>query len=444
MRELIVDNFAGGGGASEGIEQAINRPVDIAINHDEKAIEMHKVNHPHTKHYIEDVWDVDLVEATQGQPVGLAWFSPDCKHFSKAKGGKPVDKNIRGLAWVAVKWAKLVHPRIIVLENVEEFRTWGPLIKDEQGNLYPDPDKKGQTFDLFIKALERHGYKVQFRELRACDYGAPTTRKRFFMIARCDGQKIVFPEPTHGDPEGIEVRCGLLKPWRTAAECIDWSIPIQSIFERKKPLAEKTLERIARGIQKFVIDAEQPYILDDKSMFLQHYYGQQGEEVRGSGLNEPIATIPTANRFGLVTAFISRQFKTGVGHELDKPLATTTTVNKSNLVTAFLLKYYSGDKNTGQSLNEPLHTITTKDRFGIVTVKGEDYQIVDIGMRMLKPHELFKAQGFPSDYIIDVDSKGNPYPLTQQTAKVGNSVCPPLAKAIVEANYKEKSYENVI
>jgi DNA (cytosine-5)-methyltransferase 1 len=443
MRELIVDNFAGGGGASEGIEQAIGRAVDIAINHDEKAIEMHKVNHPHTKHYIEDVWDVDPLEATKGQPVGLAWFSPDCKHFSKAKGGKPVDKNIRGLAWVAVKWAKLVKPRIIILENVEEFRTWGPLVKDEQGNLYPDPDKKGQTFNLFVKALERQGYKVQFRELRACDYGAPTTRKRFFMIARCDGKPIVWPEPTHGDPEQLEVRCGLLKPWITASECIDWSIPCPSIFERKKPLAEKTLERIARGIQKFVIEADEPYILNDKAMFLQHYYGQQGDEIRGSGLNEPVATIPTANRFGLVTAFISRQFKTGEGHELTKPLATTTTVNKSNLVTVFLLKYYSGDKNTGQSLNEPLHTITTKDRFGIVTVKGEDYKIIDIGMRMLKPHELFKAQGFPDDYIIDVDSKGNPYPITEQVAKVGNSVCPPLAEALVRANYKEEIKENV-
>lgn len=442
MRELIVDNFAGGGGASEGIEQAIGRPVDIAINHDEKAIEMHKVNHPNTKHYIEDVWDVDPIEATKGQPVGLAWFSPDCKHFSKAKGGKPVDKNIRGLAWVAVKWAKLVKPRIIILENVEEFRTWGPLITDKKGNSYPDPNKKGQTFDLFIKALERQGYKVQFRELRACDYGTPTTRKRFFMIARCDGKPIVFPEPTHGDPEQLEVRCGLLKPWRTAAECIDWSIPCPSIFDRKKPLAEKTLERIARGIQKFVIEAENPYVLDDKAMFLQHYYGQQGSEVRGSSLNEPVATIPTANRFGLVTAFISRQFKTGVGHELDKPLATTTTVNKSNLVTAFLLKYYGTEG--WQGLDYPLHTITTKDRFGLITIKGIDYQIVDIGMRMLKPHELFKAQGFPNDYIIDVDSKGNPYPITEQTAKVGNSVCPPLAKAIVEANYKEKSYENVI
>lgn len=443
MKELIVDNFAGGGGASTGIEQAIGRPVDIAINHDEMAIEMHKVNHPFTKHYIEDVWDIDPIEATQGQPVGLAWFSPDCKHFSKAKGGKPVDKNIRGLAWVAVKWAKTVHPRIIILENVEEFRTWGPLITDKEGNSYPDPDRKGQTFDLFIKALEKQGYKVEFKELSACDYGAPTTRKRFFMIARCDGKKIVWPDPTHGDPEQIEVRCGLLKQWLTVAECIDWSIPSQSIFTRKKPLVENTLKRIAEGIQRFVIDADNPYILDDdKVIFLQHYYGQQGKEIRGSGLNEPLATIPTANRFGLVTVFISRQFKTGVGHELSKPLATTTTVNKSYLVTAFLLKYYGGHKN-GQSLNEPLHTITTKDRFGLITVKGEDYQITDIAMRMLKPHELFKAQGFPDNYIINVDSKGNPYPITEQTAKVGNSVCPPLAKAIVEANYKEKTKENV-
>lgn len=470
MRELIVDNFAGGGGASQGIEEAIGRHVDIAINHDEKAIEMHKVNHPNTKHYIEDVWQVDPIEATQGNPVGLAWFSPDCKHFSKAKGGKPVDKNIRGLAWVAVKWAKLVKPRVIMLENVEEFKTWGPLIKDEKGNLYPDPDRKGETFELFIKALKRQGYRVDYRELRACDYGAPTTRRRFFLIARCDGKPIVWPEPTHGDPEGIEVKFGLLKPWRTAAECIDWSIPSTSIFERKKSLADNTLKRIAKGIQKFVIDNPEPFIVQvnhsgeafrgqdiNKPLttitakhgyglvipFLQHYYGQQGEETRGSSLNEPMATISTANRFGLVTAFIGRQFKTGVGHELNQPLATSTTVNKSNLVTAFLIKYYNGDKNTGQAINEPLHTITTKARFGLVTIKGEDYQIADISMRMLKPHELFLAQGFPNDYIIDIDSKGNPYPVTEQTAKVGNSVCPPLARALVEANYKEIIYDDV-
>jgi len=476
MRELIIDSFAGGGGASTGIEMAIGRSVDIAINHDEMAIKMHEVNHPNTKHYIENVWDIDPLQATQGQLVGLMWASPDCKHFSKAKGGKPVDKNVRGLAWVVVKWAKAVHPRIIILENVEEFQTWGPLITDDKGDLYPDPNKKGETFHLFIKALEKQGYKVSFRELRACDYGAPTTRKRFFMIARCDGKQIIWPEPTHGNPEGIEVRCGLLKPWRTAAECIDWSISCPSIFTRKKPLAENTLERIAKGIRKFVTEADKPFVLDEKAMFLQHYYTAQGEEIRGSGLDEPIATIPTANRFGLVTAFISkyyagtyegagsnleeplhtlttkdhqalitafisRQFHTSTGHELNKPLATSTTVNKSNLVTAFLLKYYGAD--IGQTINSPLHTITTKDRFGLVTIKGEDYQIIDIGMRMLKPHELFKAQGFPDDYIINRDSNGNPYPTTEQTAKCGNSVCPPLAKALVEANYQEENIENV-
>lgn len=465
MREIIVDNFAGGGGASTGIEMAIGRSVDIAINHDPAAIAMHKTNHPTTRHYLEDVWEVDPVEAVGNNKVALAWFSPDCRHFSKAKGGKPVDKNIRGLAWVAVKWAKMVKPRIIMLENVEEFKTWGP-IKDG----YPDPNKKGETFELFIKALQKQGYKVDFRELRACDYGAPTTRKRFFMIARCDGKKIVWPEPTHGDPDGLEARCGLLKPWRTAAECIDWSIPCPSVFTRKKPLVENTFRRIARGMQKFVIEAENPFILDGKAMFVQHYYTHQGDEVRGSGLDEPIATIPTANRFGLVTAFIakhyggnyqgsgsdiekpldtittvdhnalvtafiSRQFNTSIGHKLDEPLATTTAVNKSALVSAFLLKYYGTD--VGQRLTEPLHTITSKDRFSLVTIKGQDYQIIDIGMRMLQPHELFKAQGFPENYIIDRDYTGKSYPKTAQVARVGNSVPPPFAEYLVRANLPE-------
>lgn len=427
--ELIIDSFAGGGGASTGIEQALGRYVDIAINHDESAILMHKTNHPHTKHYCENIWEVDPKEATKGQKVGLMWASPDCKHFSKAKGGKPVDKNIRGLAWVVVKWAKQVRPRVIILENVEEFKTWGPLIDNQ-----PDPDRKGETFRLFVKSLKRFGYKVDWRELRACDYGAPTIRKRLFLIARCDGKPIRWPEPTHGDADSLEVHAGLLKPWRTAAECIDWSIPCPSIFTRKKPLAEKTLTRIARGIQKFILDQE-PYILDDKAMFLQHYYGQQGAETRGSSLNEPVATIPTANRFSLVTAFISRQFKTSVGHKLNEPLATSTTVNKSALVSAFLLKYYGTD--TGQRLNESLHTITSRDRFGIVTVQGQDYQIIDIGMRMLQPHELFKAQGFPGDYIIDRDYTGKVYPKTHQVARCGNSVCPPIAKALVEVNLPE-------
>lgn len=468
LRELIIDNFAGGGGASTGIELAIGRSVDIAINHDPVAIAMHKTNHPTTKHYIEDVWDVDPLEATQGQPVALAWFSPDCKHFSKAKGGKPVDKNIRGLAWVAVKWAKLVKPRVIMLENVEEFKTWGPLIEDKKGNLYPDPKKKGQTFDLFTKALEKQGYKVDFRELRACDYGAPTTRKRFFMIARCDGKKIVWPEPTHGNPEQLESRMGILKPWRTAAECIDWSIPCPSIFTRKKPLAENTLKRIARGFHKFVIDNPSPFIvrigqtgfakdglqyeLDGPlttittkaehclvTPYLATYYTETTDnEVRGQTLNEPIATIPTANRFGLVTAFIAKHYGggyKGAGTSLEKPLDTITTIDHHSLVQAFLIKYYGTE--IGQSLNKPLHTITTRDKFGLVTIKGEDYRIIDIGMRMLQPHELFKAQGFPEDYIIDHDYTGKKYPKTQQVARCGNAVPPPFAKALVEANLPE-------
>lgn len=461
MNELIIDNFAGGGGASTGIELATGGDVDIAINHDTDAILMHKTNHPHTKHYCENIWEVDPLEATQGNPVALCWFSPDCKHFSKAKGGKPVEKNIRGLAWVAIKWAKMVKPRVIMLENVEEFKTWGPLLE----NNTPDPKRKGETFNQFIKALKKYGYKVEHRELRACDYGAPTTRKRFFLIARCDGKQIVWPEPTHGNPEQLEVRMGLLKPWRTAGKIIDWSISCPSIFNRKRPLAENTLKRIAKGFQKFVIDNPSPFIvrigqtgfakdglqyeLDSPlttittkaehcliAPFLATYYTETSEkEARGQTLREPVATIPTANRFGLVTAFIARQFKSSVGHTLDDPLGTITTVDKSNLVTAFLLKYYGAD--IGQRLNEPLHTITTKDRFGLVTIKGENYRIVDIGMRMLQPHELFRAQGFPENYIIDKDYTGKKYPKTKQVARCGNAVPPPLAEALVKANLPE-------
>lgn len=501
MEELIIDNFAGGGGASTGIELAVGRSVDIAINHDPAAILMHKTNHPKTKHYCESVWEVDPVEATEEKPVALVWFSPDCKHFSKAKGKKPVDKNIRGLAWVAVKWAKLVKPRVIMLENVEEFKTWGPLKGDR-----PDPTKKGQTFDLFLKALQRLGYKVDYRELRACDYGAPTIRKRFFMVARCDGKPIRWPEPTHGDPEQIEVRCGILKPWRTAGEVIDWSIPCPSIFDRKKPLAENTLKRIARGIDKFVINNPKPFIVqigqngfckDDRSYsleqplttivtkaehclvtpFLTSYHSEtQPGEVRGLSPDNPLHTLDTSNRFGLiatflakhyggnykgagadlnvplptvttidhnalVTAFISQQFKSSIGHTMDKPLGTITTVNKANLVTAFLLKYYGAD--IGQELNEPLHTVTTKDRFGLVTFEGQEYRIIDIGMRMLQPHELFKAQGFPDNYIIDHDYTGKSYPKTQQVARCGNAVPPPFAEHLVKANLPELCEEGL-
>lgn len=398
FREIVVDNFAGGGGASTGIEMATGLSVDIAINHDPAAIAMHKVNHPETEHYCESVWDVNPVEAVKGRKVGLAWFSPDCKHFSKAKGGKPVEKKIRGLAWIAVKWAIAVKPRVIMLENVEEFKTWGP-IKDG----YPDEGKKGLTFSSFVKSLEALGYEVQFKELRACDYGAPTIRKRFFMIARCDGKPIVWPQPTHGDPTSLVVKAGKLKPWRTAAEVIDWNIGTPSIFERKKPLAENTMLRISRGIQKFVVNSDKPYVVDGKACFIQHYYTHQGKETRASGLDEPLATVPTANRFGLVTAFLT--------------------------------KYYGSD--VGQAISEPLHTITTRDRFGLVTLKGSNYRIVDIGMRMLQPHELYAAQGFPGNYIIDHDFYGKPYPKTEQVARCGNAVPPPFAEQLVRANLPE-------
>lgn len=433
FREIIVDNFAGGGGASTGIEKATGLNVDIAINHDPAAIAMHKANHPDTEHYLESVWDIDPSEVVKGRKVGLAWFSPDCTHFSKAKGGKPVKKEVRGLAWVALRWAATVRPRVIILENVEEFKTWGP-IKDGR----PDPKRIGYTFRSFIKQLKGHGYEVDYKELRACDYGAPTTRKRFFMIARCDDQPIVWPKPTHGDPSEVNVQSGIKKPYRPAGEIIDWSIPAPSIFDRKKPLAKNSLLRIARGLKKFVIDADNPYIVDNKACFLQHYYTHQGKETRASGLDEPIATIPTANRFGLVTAFLVKHYGgnyKGAGISVQEPLHTITVKDHHALVTAFLIKYYG--QGIGQSLNEPLHTIPTKDRFGLVTVKGQDYKIVDIGMRMLQPRELFNGQGFPKNYIIDRDHEGKRYPKTAQVARVGNSVPPPFAEALVRANLPE-------
>jgi DNA (cytosine-5)-methyltransferase 1 len=498
LREIIVDNFAGGGGASTGIEMATGRSVDIAINHDPAAIAMHKANHPDTEHYCEDVWGVDPVKACRGRPVGLAWFSPDCKHFSKAKGGKPVDKNIRGLAWVAVKWAKAVHPRVIILENVEEFKTWGPLLEDEKGNFYPDPAKKGETFNMFIHALKKFGYKVDWRELRACDYGAPTIRRRFFLIARCDGKKIVWPEPTHGNPESLEVRAGLLKPWRTAAEIIDWSLPCPSIFERKKPLAENTLRRIVRGIQKFVIDNPEPFIMQAygggytgagssiknplptitavdhnwlvapvisqigqtgggdrlhdiskeplstivskaEHMFVTPFltqYHSYDDSARGQAIDKPVLTLDTSNRYGLVAAFLTKFYNTNIGSKMTEPMPTITTVGHMAEVRAFLIKYYGSD--IGQSLKDPMHTIPTHDRFGLVTIHGQDYQIVDIGMRMLVPRELFNAQGFPVDYIIDRDADGNPYPQVEQVARCGNSVSPVIPEALMRVNLPEQ------
>ncbi len=553
---------------------ATGSSVDIAINHDPAAIAMHRANHPETDHHCESVWDVDTREVTRGRPVGLVWLSPDCKHFSKAKGGKPVEKKIRGLAWVALRWAATVRPRVIMLENVEEFKTWGPLVVGADGKQWPDPKQKGRTFNSFVNALRRQGYQVDWRELRACDYGAPTIRKRFFLVARRDDRPIVWPEPTHGDPEGEDVKSGKLKPWRTAAEIIDWSIPCPSIFERVRPLAENTMRRIARGIQRFVIDNPQPFVvrigqtgfggdrlqyeLDDPlttittkaehllvtpvlgvnntrhpgstaeeplctvttgghhmlitphitkfrggatghpvsdplhtvtsgagasrpagaahalgmvTAFLTQYHSYD-DSARGQTMDRPLLTQDTSNRYGLVAAHVVRHFGESVGSSVGEPLGTVTAGGggKSGLVTshlvklrgtcqdgqpvtepmptitagglhvgevrAFLLKYY-GSADNGKQLDEPLHTITTKDRFGLVTIEGIDYQIVDIGMRMLEPHELFAAQGFPPNYIIDVDADGVRYPKSAQVARCGNAVPPPFAAALVRANLPE-------
>ena len=435
MKEIVVDNFAGGGGASTGIEMAIGRSVDIAINHDPAAIAMHRANHPATEHYTEDVWKVDPVEACAGRPVALAWFSPDCKHHSKAKGGKPVDKHIRGLAWVAVRWAKKVRPRVIMLENVEEFMDWGRL----DANNRPDPRYRGETFRRFVRQLEKQGYRVEYRLLRACDYGAPTIRRRFFLIARCDGQPIRWPEPTHADPEGLEVRAGLKKPWVPVADVLDFTLPCPSIFASSeeiwnrygvravRPLSEKTMARIARGVEKFVLNNPKPFLIQ--------YH--DSAEFRGQGVDRPLQTVDASNRYGLVSAFVTQFNHNSVGQEVTKPINTLTArANHYAEVCAFLVKYY-GNGDNAVSCGDPAPTVTAKDRLGLVTVSGQDYRIEDIGLRMLTPRELFDAQGFPPDYIIDVDADGKPYPKSEQVARCGNAVCPPVPAALVRANLPE-------
>lgn len=520
--EITVDGFCGGGGWSTGFEFAIGRPVDIGINHDKYAIAMHKKNHPFTEHYNENIFEVDPYKATKGRPVGWAHFSPDCTHFSRAKGGTPVKKSIRGLAWVVTKWAGTVHPRIISMENVPEFMSWGSLCarRNKDGRIYrmdgtlaekgtyvpyseqqlvPNKKKQGKTFKRFINVMKSFGYKCEWKILTASDYGAPTIRKRLFIIFRNDGKSIIFPNPTHGNPESEEVKSGKLLPWHTAAECINWDLECPSIFERKKPLAENTLRRIAKGIQKFVIENPNPFIIQvnhggdnfrgqevDKPMptitakhgfgivapTLIQYHGEQSKnEARGQILEKPLQTVDTANRYGLVTAFMSKYFGgnyQGCGSSVDEPLHTITAVDHNALaavhitqfnnhcigqkvdeplktitcgeghfgeVRAFLIKYYSGE--SGQKVNEPLHTIRTKDCFGLVTIKGVDYAIVDIGLRMLTPRELYNAQGFPTDYEIETDCYGNKYPKTKQVARCGNSVPPPFATALARANAPE-------
>lgn len=448
--ELIVDNFAGGGGASTGIEMATGYSVDIAINHDPEAIRMHKANHPNTIHYCEDVWQVDPVAACKGHPVGLAWFSPDCKHFSKAKGGKPKDKFIRGLAWVACRWAGLVRPRVIMLENVEEFKTWGPLNRGH----HPIKAKQGKTFGKFVQQLTDLGYEVQFKELVAADYGAPTMRKRFFMIARCDGKPIVWPAPTHGPADSEVVKAGLLKPYAGAYTQLDFSLPCPSIFETSeeikekygiravRPLAKKTMDRIGRGIKKFVLDNPEPFIIKDESndtkipILIQYHSETTKDEVRGQEIEAPIMTVDGSNRYGLVASFISKFYKSGTGQDAREPLHTITAGDGHfGEVRAFLTKYYGS--GTGQNIKEPLDTITAQDRFGLVTIYGTEYQIVDIGLRMLEPKELYGCQGFPQDYIIDRDCDGKAYPRAEQVRRCGNAVCPPIPSALVKANLPE-------
>ena len=576
--ELIVDNFAGGGGASTGIEMATGYSVDIAINHDPEAIKMHKANHPNTKHYCENVWAVDPVKACNGHPVALAWFSPDCKHFSKAKGGKPKDKFIRGLAWVACRWAGLVRPRVIMLENVEEFKTWGPLGRRH----HPIKAKQGETFQKFVQQLTDLGYEVQFRELIAADYGAPTMRKRFFMIGRCDGKPIVWPEPTHAPADSEEVKAGLKKPYVGAYTQLDFSLPCPSIFDTSeeikekygiravRPLAQKTMDRIARGFIKFVLNNPKPFIIQcnhggerrpndirepmptitgkhgygivepymvqigqtgfakDRSKdvreplttivsknehclieptlapymgtnttnhpggnckdpihtittgnqqclisptLIQYHSETSKDGVRGQTIKDPIMTVDSSNRYGLVASFLHKYYDggyKGAGETVENPLPTVTAWDHNSVVTAnliqmnnhcdgkdirqplptitagdghfgevraFLIKYYG--QGTGQDIEQPLDTVTARDRFGLVTIEGVDYQIVDIGLRMLEPRELYGCQGFPDDYIIDHDYTGKTYPRSEQVRRCGNAVCPPIPAALVRANLPE-------
>lgn len=429
MDDLIIDCFAGGGGASVGIEMALGRHVDIAINHDPEAIRMHEVNHPDTIHLTEDIFKVDLQKYVKRRKVALMWASPDCTSHSKAKGGQPRKKGLRILPWAVYKHAKQILPEVIIMENVEEIQQWGPL--DEKG--HPIKERQGEDYKKFITAMKSLGYAFDSRELVAANYGAPTTRKRWYAIFRRDGKDIIWPEQTHfkdSEPK-----------WKQCGDFIDWSDLGKSIFDRKKPLAEATQKRIANGIRKYVIENPKPYIVenDDAVAFLIQYHGEQkAGESRGQLLSEPIKTIDTSNRYGLVTAFITKYYKTGIGQGCDEPLHTiTTSPGHFGLVSAFLIKYY-GSGGSCQTIDRALDTITTKDRFGLVNVEinvqGEKYAIADIFLRMLKPEELKLMQGFPKDYIINRDIRWKSYPIKEQVARIGNSVVPIMAQKLVEAN----------
>lgn len=424
--ELIIDCFAGGGGASVGIEMALGRQVDIAVNHDPQAILMHKTNHPRTKHLTEDIFKVDLAKIVGGRHVALMWASPDCTSHSKAKGGQPRNSGLRILPWAVFKHARAIRPDVIIMENVEEIRQWGPL--DDKG--HPVKERIGEDYVKFITAMKTLGYVFDCRELVAADYGAPTTRKRWYAIFRRDGKQIVWPKQTHYKDREPK--------WKECGDYIDWSDLGKSIFDRDKPLAEATQARIANGIRKYIIDNPKPYIVKDKNAiaYLIQYHGEQKRGAsRGQLLSEPLKTIDTSNRYGLVTAFITKFYKSGIGQGCDEPLHTiTTSPGHFGLVSAFLIKYYG--TGCGEVLTTPLGTITTRDRFGLTTVVIDKtrYAISDIFLRMLKPEELKVMQGFPKDYVIDRDYLWRAYPKSQQVARIGNSVVPIMAKVLVESN----------
>ena len=540
--EIIVDNFAGGGGASTGMELAAGRPVAIAINHDPDAILLHKTNHPYTEHLQASVWDVDPWEVCKGRPVGLAWFSPDCKHFSKAKGAALRDRKIRGLAWIVLRWAGTVRPRVIMVENVEEFKTWGPVRKGR-----PVKKHSGETFNQFIKQLEDLGYVVEYRELVAADYGAPTTRKRFALIARCDGKPIVWPERTHAPRDSEEVKSGKLLPWRSAAEIIDWTLPSYSIFDSKqeikerygvnaiRPLANNTLRRVIRGVDKFTIKSGEPFIVQQKfgnaaqdiqrplttvtsvgahelvqpvavpftfsntggsvgspasepvhtirsaggqvlsAANLIQYHTEQTETVRASGLDKPIQTVDAANRYGLASAQLVEYYGNGNPLDVQEPMHTVTAHDREAVACAHVVKFKG--QELGQYPTDTLNTITAQgleyaecravlakaapgrdlgrwpqirellnqhcgydlkdDEVILLIIRGIAYYIADITLRMLTPRELYNAMGFPVDYIIERDYLGNAYGKNKQVARCGNAVCPPMAEAMVHANFPE-------
>jgi len=595
-RELIIDNFAGGGGTSTGLEMAFGRPVDIAINHNPEALAMHALNHPNTLHLCESVWEVDPIAVTKNQPVGLVWLSPDCKHFSKAKGGTPVEKHIRGLAWVGMRWAAMCKPRMLMLENVEEFQDWGPLIVDAEGKARPDPARKGQTFKSFVRQLRGLGYAVDWTELRACDHDTPTIRKRLFLVARRDGLPIVFPEPTHAEPTDRRVLAGKLAPQRTAAECIDFDLPAESVLGRKHPLVTNTMRRVAKGLYRHVLTSASPFIVDVQSKgtaapVVATMRGTHESQLGGHSMRDPLGTVTAGGiHHGVAMAHITN-FNTGsVGSAMDAPLPTVTaggtpkrpstgiqmgvvaanlvTIGygeragqqprvhsvdqplgtvvsggvKSALVAAHLVDMGHGEgpaggkrfshgvrslevplntvtasgatsalaavhlthlthhgERSGTSAAEPMRTVTGAHRgeMALVAVPadalaqehaqrarlcaellhqhlpeqfpdpatlvlmrhaGQLWALVDITLRMLKPRELYRAQGFPEHYQIEeipdpallfIDGKqapGNPLDLprialstTAQVRMVGNSVPPPVAAALVRANFRHEA-----